>query len=169
MAHQYFYRTWNKFRKWSAWGKVQLDIRSVKDGSRSGVHLIPVVWKKRLFLFWPEILEKVNDLATTKPSSIAGTEEPSKYWEINLAWSEYVDGKWGSKQISEESITQERYWWKPTHYAEGLGFAIEFRFENRLFIYLGTDAGSTGIREWNLDAFFDEPRCAPSTDDARAI
>ena len=49
--YKYYYRTWNKYRKWSAWEKVQVDIRSVESGDHSGVHLIPVVWKKRLFLF----------------------------------------------------------------------------------------------------------------------
>ena len=49
--YKFFYRTWNEYMKWSAWEKVSLDIRSVENRYNSGVHLIPIVWKKRLFLF----------------------------------------------------------------------------------------------------------------------
>ncbi len=31
--------------------KVQVDIKMTEDGDNSGVHLIPVVWKNRLFIF----------------------------------------------------------------------------------------------------------------------
>jgi len=58
MPYKYYYRRWNEFHKWSAWEKVQVDIRSVEDGENSGVHLIPVVWKGRLFLFWPEFMDQ---------------------------------------------------------------------------------------------------------------
>jgi hypothetical protein len=110
--YKFFYRTWNEHWKWSAWGKVQVDIRSVEDGDNSGVHLIPMVWKKRLFLFWPEFMEvpeapydsnqSVESLAS-EPNKVSGLE-PVKYWEIRLAWSEYVDGKWTPKQVTKEFI-----------------------------------------------------------------
>lgn len=110
--YTFYYRTWNEYGKWSAWETVQLDIRSVEHGENSGVHLIPVVWKKRLFLFWPEFLEKpkspsqgssnsVEDISVQSMSSL----ESRKHWEIRLAWSEYVDGKWAPKQLIKEFIT----------------------------------------------------------------
>ncbi|OEU69578.1 MAG: hypothetical protein BA863_17090, partial [Desulfovibrio sp. S3730MH75] len=108
--YKFFYRRWNEHRKWSAWEKVQLDIRSVEDGDNSGVHLLPVVWKKRLFLFWPEFIEKQEAIYNTRQSAedAAGGSlsdlKPNKYWEIKLAWSEYVDGKWSPKQVSKEFI-----------------------------------------------------------------
>lgn len=112
--YKFFYRTWNKHMKWSAWEKVQVDIRSVEDGDNSGVHLIPVVWKGRLFLFWPEFMEKQESQVDTNQSvEQAGTGsskisdlEPKKYWEIRLAWSEYVNGKWSPKQVSKEFVKQ---------------------------------------------------------------
>ena len=110
IPYQYCYRTWNKYMKWSAWEKVQLDIRSVDDGDNSGVHLIPVVWKKSLFLFWPEFMEKqeeagvgsltIQDAAMNTIDKLKST----KYWNIYLAWSEYVDGKWTPKQLTKEFI-----------------------------------------------------------------
>lgn len=116
--YKFFYRRWSEYRKWSAWEKVQLDIRSVEDGDNSGVHLIPVVWKKRLFLFWPEFMEvqeapsgnsgqSVESLASD-PNTVSQLE-PTKYWEIRLAWSEYIDGKWSPKQVAKEFIKSGHY------------------------------------------------------------
>ncbi len=109
--YKFFYRRWNKYMKWSAWEKVQLDIRNVEDGDSSGVHLIPVVWKKRFYLFWPEFMEKQesqenNSKKTIKDMSGDTTSEleTTKYWEVRLAWSEYIDGKWSPKQVSKEFI-----------------------------------------------------------------
>lgn len=109
--YKYYYRTLNKYEKWSAWEQVQVDIRSVEDGEDSGVHLIPVVWKERLFLFWAEFTEvqkqapgassgTVEEMSTKNVSSL----KPHTDFEIRLAWSEYVDRKWTPKQVSKEFI-----------------------------------------------------------------
>ena len=111
--YKFFYRTWNNSPKFRAWQRVSVDIRCVEDGAASGVHLLPVVWKKRLFLFWPEFVliqdspemppgESTTDAAAQPMSRLAATE----HWEIRLAWSEYVEGKWSPKQLSKEFVSQ---------------------------------------------------------------
>ena len=100
VPYKFFYRRWNKDMKWSAWEKVELDIRSVEDGDNSGVHLIPVVWKKRLFLFWPEFMEV--PVASDQGEEPPPIEPPIIHFEVKLAWSEYVDGKWNPKHVSKE-------------------------------------------------------------------
>lgn len=116
LPFKYFYRRWDEKKIWSAWEKVQVDIRSVEDGGDSGVHLIPVVWKKRLFLFWPEFMEAIqaSEASQTKTHQqmgglTASELNPKKYWEIRLAWSEYVDGKWSSKQVTKEYVSTEQF------------------------------------------------------------
>ena len=57
--YKYFYRRGTSTGNGAPWERVPLDIRVVEDpsaqhGENSGVHLVPVVWKQRLFLFWPE-------------------------------------------------------------------------------------------------------------------
>lgn len=116
LPYKYFYRRWDKYEKWSAWETVQADIRSVEDGKASGVHLVPVVWKGRLFLFWPEFMEMSAEsseiahsenfeaLGNLKPSAVA----PKKYWEIRMAWSEYVDDTWTPKQVTKEFVSTEK-------------------------------------------------------------
>ncbi len=113
--YQFFYRTWDKYMKWSAWDKIQVDIRSIDDGDNSGVHLTPVVWKGRLLLFWTEFIQKHDDaVPKNKDGSPQTFEDASKqptsnlkpinYWEIRLAWSEYINGKWSTKQLTKEFL-----------------------------------------------------------------
>jgi hypothetical protein len=100
---------------WYPWEKVQVDIQTYdvedKDGkiSESGTYLIPVVWNKRLLIFFPQFMKK------TIPNSIPGdtkytdlkTPKQAKakeMWEIKMAWSEYRNGKWTQKQISADAI-----------------------------------------------------------------
>ncbi len=116
--YSYYYRTATNSTRvfnswtWAPWQPVQLDIKSIDDGANSGVHLIPVVWKKRLFLFWPEFLQKniarqagsasFYSMANDKAPDSSG---PQKFWEIRLAWSEFAQGKWTPKKISKERIS----------------------------------------------------------------
>jgi len=130
--YQYYYRIRNEHRRWSAWEKVQLDIRSVEDGENSGAHLIPVVWKSRLFLFWPEFMKKQKekelsdndtDLTSLKVKDL-DLGKPYEYWEIRLAWSEYKDGKWTPKQVSKEFIK--------TPETEGAPLPKTYRFDAKI-------------------------------------
>jgi hypothetical protein len=110
--YQFFYRTCNEFWKWSAWEKVQVDIRMTEDGDNSGVHLTPVAWKGRMFIFWIEFIEKQKQNGNQDNSkSIKQISDSSlsdlkaeKYFETRLAWSENIDGKWSPKQLTKEFI-----------------------------------------------------------------
>ncbi|MFD4368970.1 neuraminidase-like domain-containing protein [Rhodococcus sp. NPDC058521] len=110
--YKFYYRRWNEHRKWSAWEKVSLDVRCIEAGDDSGVHLVPVVWKGRLFLFWPEFREVQEPPGTGMQSAEEVAEQrmsklaPRKHWELRLAWGERIDGKWSPKQVSKEIVTQ---------------------------------------------------------------
>lgn len=133
MPFKYFYRTFNpKYEKWSPWKKVDTAIQPVvakEEGEKSGVHLIPVVWKNRLILFWPEFTEKTEppvssgmsfrEMAEKTPSS------PKKYWELRLAWSEYYNNLWLPKKITNEYIIVEKGWVK-TNFLNELSFNTKF-------------------------------------------
>jgi hypothetical protein len=89
IPHHYYYRRRVDSRHWTAWEKVELDIE--------GDHLIPVVWNRRLHLFWPIFTEKA-----VQPEKISESEQgtaPLKYWEIGLACSEFHNGQWKAKTL----------------------------------------------------------------------
>nr|WP_308873994.1 neuraminidase-like domain-containing protein [Thiothrix subterranea] len=106
---------------WYPWEKVQVDIPSYDHETNgqidsSGTYLIPVVWNKRLLIFFPQFMKKTapnpvkkdnseeeatyEDMREKKPSQ----SSPIEYWEIKMGWSEYRNGKWTQKQISSEAV-----------------------------------------------------------------
>src|SRR5439155_4827402 len=87
--HVYYYRRLENNTQWTHWEKVSVDIE--------GDHLIPVVWNRRLHIFWPILTEKAVE--ATRGSN---NTPPDKYFEIKLAWSEYKNGKWSAKQMMSE-------------------------------------------------------------------
>jgi hypothetical protein len=115
MTHNYYYRRLIDNRVWTAWEKVELDISSVQGSDEKqadGVHLLPVVWNRRLYVFWLVFNLKSKVVSTTSIAINAGqaTVPPpaQKYWEIKLAWSKYEQGKWSPKQLSDEVLIADR-------------------------------------------------------------
>jgi hypothetical protein len=92
--HVYYYRQRVDSAYWTAWEKVDLDIE--------GDHLIPVIWNRRPYLFWPIFAEKQEEKDIVMPKAGEAIEKGNKYWEIQLAWSEYKNKKWSPKKISKE-------------------------------------------------------------------
>ncbi|MCB0666029.1 MAG: hypothetical protein KDC80_09420, partial [Saprospiraceae bacterium] len=101
IPHHYYYRRQEQ-AAWTAWEKVDLDIE--------GDHILPVVWNGRLFLFWGVFEEKQErkSVSLSLPNELEGGQitgnEPRKYWEMKLAWSEFNRNIWSSKQISEKAL-----------------------------------------------------------------
>lgn len=100
IPHQYFYRK-EENSIWTAWEPVELDIQ--------GDHVLLVVWNNRLMVFWGEFTEKQDSSGTVSLNLSGGTEDgtitsppPQKFLEMKLNWSEYKNGKWGAKKVSEE-------------------------------------------------------------------
>jgi Tc toxin complex TcA C-terminal TcB-binding domain/Neuraminidase-like domain/Putative peptidoglycan binding domain len=97
IPHLYFYRRLED-KVWSAWEKVDLDIE--------GDHLIPVAWNRRLYLFWSIFTEKSEQ--PTKEQRVS-EDDPNKYWEIKLAWSEYKNKSWSPKRVSKNFLQHNQY------------------------------------------------------------
>ncbi|MCU0734245.1 MAG: neuraminidase-like domain-containing protein, partial [Methylotetracoccus sp.] len=68
------------YRYWTAWEQVPLDIQADE--------VLPVIWNRRLYVFWKVITEK------------ADMDTKTKYSVVRLAWSEYRQGKWTSKHMT---------------------------------------------------------------------
>ena len=96
--HIYYYRQRVDASRWTPWEKVDLDIE--------GDHLIPVVWNRRLHLFWPVFVDKADE--TTQPPTQTATSQsatpPVRHWEIQLAWSEYKQKKWLPKRLTAAKL-----------------------------------------------------------------
>jgi hypothetical protein len=95
-TRQYYYRRY-EYGYWTPWEKVSLNIE--------GEHVFPVVWRKRLFVFWLNIFEKPAPVNGSKSAQGLSTEalniNAKKNIEINLSWGEYFKGKWTSPKSTE--------------------------------------------------------------------
>lgn len=111
IPHIYFYRRLEgnvttsdltNANQWSAWEKVDLDIE--------GDHLIPVEWNRRLYLFWAIFTEKSEQPTKEQRKN---DDDPNKYWEIKLAWSEYKNERWSPKKVSKDYLRFDKYPYSP--------------------------------------------------------
>ncbi|MBC7900712.1 MAG: hypothetical protein H7070_11745, partial [Saprospiraceae bacterium] len=107
--HLYYYRTYD-YRQWSPWEKVDLDIQ--------GDYLIPCVVDKRVFLFWPVFTEIPDEEgnSTVKVPKLPGDNESSftpdkttKILRLQMAVSDYRQGKWSPKKISKDFKDSVQY------------------------------------------------------------
>ncbi|MCK5367073.1 MAG: hypothetical protein KAQ62_00930, partial [Cyclobacteriaceae bacterium] len=140
----YYYRTYDmNYSSWSAWEKIDVDI--------TGNHVTPVVYNRKLHLFWLQFMEK--PMKTKKVPAAQPTDgpteapEPLKVLEIQLGWSIKKSGGWTTKKISKQKLIHP---WERPHYSYNLKPYYLAKFnELYLDIYLSTS------REFNDGLFYD--------------
>lgn len=95
--------------EWTPWTKIEVDI--------TGDHVQPVVYNRKLYLFWLVFLEKPQKMhkqpAVQPSNGPTNSPEPAKLIEIQLAWSVQKDGGWTPKKLSREKLIHP--WERPLH------------------------------------------------------
>lgn len=96
-APDYYYRRRINNGRWLAWEHIDLEI--------SANHLITGIHNRRLYLLWPQFIDKadrVTTLSIPEPNTPGfAVPQPSHYWEIRLFWSELKKGTWTPKVLSD--------------------------------------------------------------------
>ncbi len=92
----YYYRQRVSTGRWSHWERVDVDI--------SEEQIIPVVWNRRLFLFWPVFTE----VMVPKSPLPDKPENGEKFFDLQLAWSERKHRRWTTKKITKETIRSNK-------------------------------------------------------------
>jgi hypothetical protein len=96
--HKYFYRRY-VHQMWTAWEPITADV--------SGNHIVPAIWRDRLYLFWVTFTENA------KPNTGPANVDPNQTIEITplevgmeaqLHWSEYLNGEWSTRESSEINL-----------------------------------------------------------------
>jgi hypothetical protein len=180
--HLYYYRRFD-YRQWTPWERVELDIQ--------GDYLVPVVLNNRLFLFWPVFSEVPDDTANDTPKSITfhignpttiNTDKSKKCLRLQLAVSDYRQGKWTPRRISRDyqqsdsydvAIEKKNYVFYPID-RSGIDGRFGIRFQGYSF---GTDksalaylngvfevAGCKGVPELSTMQGFFKPAVRPEAD-----
>ncbi|MCH8877936.1 MAG: peptidoglycan-binding protein [Chloroflexi bacterium] len=105
IPHKYFYRRWEKRRRWTPWESVPVDIE--------GDNVAVTRYNRRLYLFWFMTQEKADEetnqeievpKADLENEQKINAQQPKKYLEIKLAWSQYRSGKWSPKKLTESGV-----------------------------------------------------------------
>ncbi len=140
----YYYRKYDmNYNSWSAWEKIDIDI--------TGEQVTPVVYNRKLHLFWLQFSEKPMK-ARKVPAAQASTgpsdaPEPMKVLEVQLGWTIKKSGGWSPKKISKEKLIHP---WERPHYSYNLKpYYLSKYNELYLDIYLSTS------REFNDSLFYD--------------
>ena len=155
--HLYYYRRYD-YRQWTPWEKVDLDIQ--------GDYLIPAVVNKRLFLFWPVFTEIPDEEGNSTVSTPDANEtnvpiqKTKKKLRLQMAVSDYRQGKWTPKRISkedhesswyDEEIVRKHYRFFPVDRSK-----IDGRFGIK---YEGYSLGSNGNNKAYLFGAFEISGC----------
>lgn len=95
--YKYYYR-YRSDGEWSYWQQIKLDIQ--------GEQTALVMWNRRLFVIWLEIIEEPEmkkvevDLSKDK----IDIEKAKKRLKIKLAWSQFWQGRWNEKRMSTNAV-----------------------------------------------------------------
>ncbi len=92
-APKYYHRTRIAGAAWTAWRPIDLDIAEPQ--------VLPVVWNRRLYLFWPVFTD-------VTPSPAAGDKPvvpTNRRVDLTLAYSRFSRGKWQPKQLTDLTVS----------------------------------------------------------------
>jgi hypothetical protein len=121
IPHIYYYRR-REHEKWTAWEKVNADIQ--------GNHLLPLVYERRLHLFWPIFTEKSEE---SRFNTSAATTRPSqRYWVQQLASSTYRHGSWTAKTVSDKSLALTKLPFRDRRFSGGYVDKNNFTFKTKV-------------------------------------
>lgn len=140
----YYYRKFDlNYGEWSAWEKIDLDIQSDQ--------VIPVIYNRRLYLFWLTFMEKPQKVKKTpaaKPTTgPSDSPEAPNQLELQLCWSAHTDSGWTTKRVSHQKLIHP--WQRPLH-----SYNLKPRYKSRENI-LWLDVYISQSQEFNSTEFWD--------------
>lgn len=98
LPHKYFYRSENK-GIWSSWERIDADIE--------GDHILPLVWRNRLLIFWATFTEKERKQSfngTISANTSIAVKPQKTYYEVKVSYSEYKNNIWTAKKTSKTGL-----------------------------------------------------------------
>ena len=178
---QYYYRSFEEESYWTPWQKIDLDI--------TGNQLLAFARNNRLYLAWPIYTNEADPNSESKvPSeSDQGTsvenDKPAQKLKIQLAISEFKNGVWQPKKVSEDAITTPSYYTVQEDLLKSTKYNLMYLevSDQVIFFVTSTDgynethdttgifnlAGCKGYPELSTDSTDDMPDFFPDFKDAR--
>ncbi|MEZ4773647.1 MAG: neuraminidase-like domain-containing protein [Bacteroidia bacterium] len=95
--HVYFHRK-QEHGEWTPWLRIEGDI--------DGDHIVPVIFNRRLCLFWLFFTQQSEESSPIDPS--AKVPKTKFYWKVQIAWCEYHQNTWSAKKLSKSYIATSK-------------------------------------------------------------
>ncbi|WP_068819221.1 neuraminidase-like domain-containing protein [Phormidesmis priestleyi] len=148
LPHKYFYRRY-AHQMWTPWEPIAAEIE--------GDHVVAVIWRERLHLFWVTFMEKGGsnpdgasipgnpNLASATLSQImsASSQTVQKQVEVQLNWSEYFQGQWTNRESSG--------------FGQPMSVEVPFDFQNQqVFIHVTKEYDSGEERAVKIHLHFEK-------------
>ena len=148
LPHKYFYRRY-AHQMWTPWEPIAAEIE--------GDHVVAVIWRERLHLFWVTFMEKGGSnpanasipgdpkLASATLSQImsASSETVQKQVDVQLNWSEYFQGQWTTRESSG--------------FGQPMSVEVPFDFQNQqVFIHVTKEYDSGEDRAVKIHLHFEK-------------
>ncbi|EPC01624.1 hypothetical protein L861_16530 [Litchfieldella anticariensis FP35 = DSM 16096] len=97
----YYHRRFEQERYWTPWELVDLDITSDQ--------LLALERNNRLTLAWPIFSEEPDPspestVPDSTPGTVVASDKPKRKLKIQLAVSEFADGRWQPKRVSKDAV-----------------------------------------------------------------
>ncbi|SFE35463.1 neuraminidase-like domain-containing protein [Nitrosomonas sp. Nm166] len=162
--HQYFYRRY-AHQMWTPWEPVTAEV--------TGDHLAPVIWRDRLYLFWVTFMDKpienplpIADADTRLTNLTLGNAVSSmlgmaanKNIEVQLHWSEYLQGEWSTYQSSQFfTVSFQLFLWFYGGYVDIIPSPFSSSFDlRRVFIHISKETYDNDGQERGLFVHLNGP------------
>ncbi|MCC6874872.1 MAG: hypothetical protein IT378_11255, partial [Sandaracinaceae bacterium] len=92
----YYHREWVDGGRWTPWREIP---------KVEGEHLLPVIYQRRLMLFWLNISDSALEPGTMViPTFDDEVPASERYFNIRVSWSEHRDGRWSAPSRSDAFI-----------------------------------------------------------------
>lgn len=116
----YYYRQWIDRREWTAWEELDAEIEAN--------HTVMALHDRRLFLFWPVVVQKVLSI---------DDDTKEDYYELKLAWIERLHGQWSGRKVSSRALTIHAATWETqephVYFRTTSGERLEVKCRRRTF------------------------------------
>lgn len=134
----YFYRQRLDAAEWTAWEKIEADVRDE--------HLIPVVWQRRLFLFWAVFTTRMGSVDQRMEGGNMTMATPPTFYDIQLAFSERRNGRWIAQKLTSmrlQTKEDDRWFEQPSQ----VSFCTRLGNDSSLTIFALTTRDATAPQQ----------------------
>lgn len=144
----YYYRYYdNVAHEWSPWEKLDIEIE--------GDQVVPVIYNRRLYIFWLKFMQKTMKVEKLPGSSSTQDDsdapEPANYHEIQLVWTFRKEQSWTPPKTGKMKLIHP---WNRPRYAYDLKPFIDKDNRLHLDVYLSSAKEFNGVLPKNAFDYY---------------